>query len=44
MYDPDSIMHYPVDPQLTFNNYTVGWNRELSDEDKQFIAVLYPRA
>jgi hypothetical protein len=43
MYDPDSIMHYPVDPQLTFNNYTVGWNRELSDEDKQFIAVLYPR-
>lgn len=44
MYDPTSIMHYPIDPQLTLNNYSVGWNMELSDEDKQFIAVLYPRA
>lgn len=43
IYDPDSIMHYPVDPQLTTGNFTIGWNRVLSGADKSFIAVLYPR-
>lgn len=43
MYDPESIMHYPIEPQLTIGGYSVGWNRKLDDLDKSFIGVLYPR-
>jgi len=42
LYDPESIMHYPIDPELTIGGYSVGWNRHLDDSDKTFIAVLYP--
>lgn len=41
-YDKSSIMHYPVDNALTVGNFSVGWNRKLSDMDKEFIARLYP--
>lgn len=42
-YDKNSIMHYPIDPALTTNGYSVGWNTVLSATDKQFIAAQYPR-
>jgi len=41
-YDNKSIMHYPIDNKLTLNNYSVGWNHELSEGDKQLIGELYP--
>lgn len=42
-FDPDSIMQYPVPSFLTTNGFQVGWNTELSDGDKTFIARVYPR-
>lgn len=42
VYDPISIMHYPIDPSLTIDNYSVGWNTNLSAGDKSLIAELYP--
>ena len=41
-YDPDSIMHYPVPPELTRDGSAVGWNTRLSEGDRSFIALLYP--
>jgi serralysin len=42
-FDEKSIMLYPIDPRLTVNGYGVGWNTELSETDKAFIAEVYPR-
>ncbi|TKC13205.1 peptidase M12 [Pedobacter polaris] len=42
-YDPTSIMHYPVEEELTIGAYAVGWNTDLSATDKAFIAAVYPR-
>lgn len=42
-FDEHSIMLYPVEPQLTINNYRVDWNNKLSEMDKQFAAKIYPR-
>jgi len=41
-YDPLSIMHYPVSKQLTLDGSEVRWNIQLSAEDKNFIARMYP--
>lgn len=41
-YDPVSIMHYPVDPQLTQGGYEVGLNTAISATDARFIAQMYP--
>lgn len=41
-FDPKSIMLYAVPKELTVGGYEVGWNRELSETDKQFIAKIYP--
>jgi len=41
-YDATSIMHYAVPNELTLGDFEVGWNRVLSQTDKDFIAVLYP--
>ena len=42
-YDPSSIMHYGVYDEWTTNNRGVaGSNGSLSEEDKRFIAKLYP--
>lgn len=43
-YDPTSIMHYAVPNELTVGDFEVGWNRVLSQIDKDFAAVLYPGA
>lgn len=43
-YDTKSIMHYPIDPQLTSGGFAVGWNKELSANDKSFMAQEYPGA
>ncbi|MGE5603587.1 MAG: hypothetical protein ACM30E_11080 [Nitrososphaerales archaeon] len=42
-FDPTSIMEYPVPPEITIGNFSIGWNTRLSDTDKAFIAQLYPR-
>jgi serralysin len=40
--DPRSIMMYPIPPEHLDAGDPVGWNTELSDADKAFIASLYP--
>jgi Astacin (Peptidase family M12A) len=42
LYDRKSIMHYPILASWTTNNYSVGWNNELSGGDKSLISALYP--
>jgi hypothetical protein len=42
MFDRKSIMLYAVDNRLTIGDFEVGWNRELSDQDKAFIRSRYP--
>ena len=41
-FDEDSIMEYPVDPNLTTDHKGIGWNTDLSPMDRQFIATVYP--
>jgi serralysin len=42
--DLESIMRYPIDPRwVTDPAYAVGFNAGLSDVDKAFIALQYPR-
>ncbi|HGM5581611.1 TPA: peptidase M12 [Pseudomonas putida] len=41
-YDPLSIMHYPLDPQLTDGAFEVKLNTELSEKDKRFMSLAYP--
>ncbi|AEV84220.1 Tolloid-like protein 1 [Actinoplanes sp. SE50] len=43
-HDPESIMQYAVPRSLTLGGYEIGWNTDLSDGDKQFIAAMYPPA
>jgi hypothetical protein len=43
-YDPTSIMQYSVPEELTVGNFTIGWNTQLSQTDKTFIGVMYPKA
>lgn len=40
--DRDSIMMYPIPSAFTTNGYSVGLNTELSQQDKSFIAEMYP--
>jgi len=40
--DKDSIMMYPIPPGWTTNGFVVGWNTQLSEDDKQFIRRQYP--
>jgi hypothetical protein len=41
-FDRESIMLYPVEQKFTLDDFEVGWNRQLSDRDKGFIAEMYP--
>jgi len=41
VYDPTSIMQYPIPPEHTTDGYSVGSNTALSVTDKLFIATLY---
>jgi hypothetical protein len=44
-FDKYSIMLYPVQKELTLGGFEVPWsNRTLSDQDKAFIAKMYPPA
>jgi hypothetical protein len=40
--DPSSIMQYPVPEHLTRGGFSIGWNTDLSDGDRSFIARMYP--
>lgn len=42
-FDTKSIMLYPVDNALTLGDFEIGWNKKLSDMDKEFIGVAYPK-
>lgn len=42
-YDNKSIMHYPINPKHTKNNYKVDWNWEISAGDKEIAGKLYPK-
>ena len=42
VFDPGSIMLYPIQPEFTHGKLTVGWNRTLSATDRTFIGQLYP--
>ena len=41
-FDPFSIMEYEIRAEWTTYGYSVGFNRVLSDIDKQWIRVFYP--
>jgi hypothetical protein len=41
VFDPLSIMLYPIPAEHTKNGFTVGWNTQLSEQDKQLIAENY---
>jgi hypothetical protein len=43
-YDNKSIMHYPIYAWQTKDGYAVGWNREVSEGDRNLIAALYPKS
>jgi hypothetical protein len=42
-YDKLSIMHYPVFARWTTNGFSVDWNNDLSEGDKNLIGLLYPK-
>ncbi|WP_295770578.1 M12 family metallopeptidase [uncultured Mucilaginibacter sp.] len=41
-WDKESIMQYPIDAAFTRDGLEIGFNRNLSDKDKAFIAKIYP--
>jgi hypothetical protein len=42
-FDPISIMEYAVPDELTVGSYSIGWNTELSELDKDFMRRQYPK-
>ncbi len=43
-YDRTSVMHYPIDRSLVLDPaYAVGWNKELSANDKIYLGTIYPK-
>ena len=43
VFDPQSIMMFPIAKELLRSGPEIGWNRSLSSVDKQFAAALYPK-
>lgn len=41
-FDSQSIMIYAIPETLTNNGFSIKWNKRLSENDKRFIAQLYP--
>ena len=41
-FDPASIMLYPILNELTDGDWEVGWNAQLSAQDKEFMSNNYP--
>lgn len=42
IFDPDSIMIYPIPEELTLGRYEVDWAPDLSVVDREWIGVVYP--
>jgi serralysin len=42
-YDRTSIMQYPVPNDLTIGDFEIPWNTVLSQADKDFSRIIYPR-
>jgi hypothetical protein len=42
-FDPTSIMQYAIPDALTIGTYSVGWNTEFSDKDREFTRRQYPK-
>lgn len=42
-FDRKSIMLYAVPNELTVGDWSVGWNTQLSEQDKSFIEWQYPK-
>jgi Bacterial pre-peptidase C-terminal domain/Astacin (Peptidase family M12A) len=42
-FDPTSIMEYPIPDELTIGSFSIGWNTELSELDKEFMRRQYPK-
>jgi len=40
-YDSTSIMQYAIPAGLTLDGFSVGWNNELSEKDKEFMRTQY---
>ena len=40
--DPLSIMMYPISENWTLNDFSIGFNPALSEQDKAFIGTVYP--
>ena len=38
----NSIMEYPIPPELTDGKVSVGWNYIFTKEDRQLVALMYP--
>jgi hypothetical protein len=43
VFDPQSIMMFPIPKELLRSGPEIGWNGSLSGVDKQFAAALYPK-
>jgi hypothetical protein len=43
-YDKSSIMHYPVFARWTTTGFSVDWNNDLSEGDKNLVTLLYPKS
>lgn len=41
-FDPTSIMEYAIPDSLTIGSYAIGWNTELSQQDRDFMHQQYP--
>lgn len=41
-FDPKSIMLYAIPEELTVGNWSTGWNTQVSENDKAWMAVQYP--
>jgi hypothetical protein len=42
-FDDKSIMLYPIPNEFTHGDFEVGWNRQLSATDMEFIHDIYPK-
>lgn len=40
-FDAASIMEYPVPASLTTNGFSIGWNTQVSANDKNYINLMY---
>ncbi|MFR9166998.1 MAG: matrixin family metalloprotease [Dysgonomonas sp.] len=41
-FDDKSIMLYAIDENFTLDKFSIDWNRELSETDRNFISKIYP--